>query len=176
MQMPVPDYSSLHPRFARVRDYLLKVAPAGRLPGRQHVDPAVIRDLLPMVNLVDVVRDKDRLRFRFRLVGTEQTEKAAREITGKFVEDAVVPEFVDRITGNMRTVVEQRAPLYDRFPMPHPKREFIDSERIYFPLATDGESVDMILIVNGYPGEHDAQIGPAASGRTKQGPTRWRAD
>jgi hypothetical protein len=35
--------------------------------------------------------------------------------------------------------------------MPHPKRDFIQTERIYFPLAADGEVVDMILIVNGYP-------------------------
>lgn len=31
-------------------------------------------------------------------------------------------------------------------------RKFIDTERIYFPLAGDGETVDMLLIVNGYPG------------------------
>ncbi|MBV8538687.1 MAG: PAS domain-containing protein [Alphaproteobacteria bacterium] len=165
--MGTPDYPSLHPRYARVRDYLQKVAPPGRLPGRSHVDPGALRDLLPLINLVDVIRDKDRLRFRFRLVGTEQTEKAAREITGKFVEDAVVPEFVDRILANMRTVVAEKAPVYDRFPMPHPEREFIDSERIYFPLATDGEMVDMILIVNGYP---DGVGDPATLAAARRGP------
>lgn len=174
--MAAPDYASLHPRYARVRDYLQQVAPPGRLPGRQHVDPGALRDLLPMINLVDVVRDNDRLRFRFRLVGTEQTEKAAREITGKFIEDAVMPEFVERINANMRAVVAERAPLYDRFPMPHPQREFIDSERIYFPLAGDGEHVDMILIVNGYPGNHDPAAGVAASRSSPPGAARWRAD
>ena len=174
--MPVPDYASLHPRYTRVRDYLQTVAPPGRLAGRQHFDPGALRDLLPLINLVDVIRDKDRLRFRFRLVGTEQTEKAAREITSQFVEDAVTPEFVDRITANMRTVVEQRAPFYDRFPMPHPKREFIDSERIYFPLASDGETVDMILIVNGYPGDNSAPAGVAAPRPGTPGPARWRTD
>jgi hypothetical protein len=174
--MPVPDYASLHPRYTRVRDYLQAMAPPGRLAGRQHIDLGALRDLLPLINLVDVIRDKDRLRFRFRLVGTEQTDKAAREITGKFVEDAVTPEFIDRIVSNMRTVVEQRAPLYDRFPMPHPKREFIDSERIYFPLASDGEAVDMILIVNGYPGDDAAPAGVAAARPGTLGPARWRAD
>jgi hypothetical protein len=67
------------------------------------------------------------------------------------VEDAVLPEYVDRIKSNMRTVVQSKAPIYDAFPMPHPKRDFIHTERIYFPLASDGELVDMILIVNGYP-------------------------
>jgi hypothetical protein len=36
--------------------------------------------------------------------------------------------------------------------MPHPARDFIDSERVYYPLASDGESVDMILILNSYYG------------------------
>jgi hypothetical protein len=170
--MGTPDYASLHPRYARVRDYLQQVAPPGRLPGRTHIDPGELRDLLPLINLADVVRDKDRLRFRFRLVGTEQTEKAAREITGKFVEDAVLPEFVDRIVANMRTVVEQKTPLYDRFPMPHPEREFIDSERIYFPLAADGETVDMILIVNGYPDGLGDPAALAASRFNPRGPAR----
>jgi hypothetical protein len=91
------------------------------------------------------------LRFRFRLVGSRQSDIAGREITGKLVEDAVLPEFVDRIKSNMRAVVQSKTPVYDAFPMPHPKRDFIRTERIYFPLASDGELVDMILIVNGYP-------------------------
>jgi hypothetical protein len=34
--------------------------------------------------------------------------------------------------------------------MPHPNREFIDSQRMYYPLAKDGKTVDMLLILNGY--------------------------
>ena len=68
-----------------------------------------------------------------------------------FVEDAVLPELCDRILGNMRKTLERRVPLYDSFPMPHPGRKFIETERIYFPLAADGETVDMLFILNGYP-------------------------
>lgn len=79
------------------------------------------------------------------------------------------------ITANLRAVVTERAPLYDRFPMPHPQREFIDSGRIYFPLTSDGETVDMILIVNGYPDDHDP-AGVTAPRPGASGPARWRAD
>jgi hypothetical protein len=34
--------------------------------------------------------------------------------------------------------------------MPHLDRQFIDSQRMYYPLASDGETIDMILILNGY--------------------------
>ena len=154
MAPKAPDFDRLHPRYAVVRDYLKRISPPGKLPGRQHVDP---RDLdpsvLPFLNLAQVERTDAAMRFRFKLVGTKQSSAAAREITGLFVEDAVLPEFVNRINDNMRKVVDTGEPLFDAFPMPHPERTFIESERVYFPLAADGETVDMILIVNGYPAQ-----------------------
>lgn len=149
--MRQPDYPTLHPRFGWMRDYLALIAPPGGLPGRQALDPSLFKPLLPFVNLVDVVRLPDRLDFRFRLVGTLQTELAGREITGKRIEEAVMPDFVARIRDNMAAAVQQRTAIYDRFPMPHPGRDCIDTERIYFPLASNGRDIDMLLILNGYP-------------------------
>ena len=146
------DFSKLHPRLTWMRDYLARIAPPGRLPGRQHIDPSAMKDVLPFINLVEIVGSGEAMRFRFRLVGTVQTEVAGREITGMFVEDAVLPEFSSRIAGNMRTAAETKRPVYDRFPTAHPSREFIDSERVYFPLATDGQTVDMLIRVHAYPG------------------------
>lgn len=151
--MQRPSFENLHPCFTWMRDYLQKQAPAGLMAGRQHVAPPDLKPVLPLLNLVDVVPGPRGPRFRFRLVGTTQSVVAGREITGRFVEDAVLPEFVDRILSNMRAVVAGAAPIYDRFPMPHPQREFIETERIYFPLASDGRVVDMILIMNGYPND-----------------------
>ncbi len=147
-----PDYETLHPWFREVRDYLASIAAPGKIAARQELDPCWFRGNLRFVNLIDVIDGAEGPRFRFRLVGTRQTDIARREITGLFVEDAVLPAYVDRILTNMRAVMRTRAPVYDRFPMPHPDREFIDSERVYFPLASDGEHVDMILIACNYPG------------------------
>lgn len=149
-----PDYDALHPWFAAIRDYLASLAAPGKIASRADFDPCWLRGNLRLVNLVEVVRDAAGVqRFRFRLVGTTQTELARREITGLFVEDAVLPAYADRILVNMRTAVRTRAAVYDRFPMPHPNREFIDSERVYFPLASDGENVDMILVACNYPSD-----------------------
>ena len=93
------------------------------------------------------------MRFRYRLVGSRQTRFAGRDITGLYVEEAVLPLFVERINNNMRTCATERTALYDAFAMPHPDRDFVRTERIYFPLAADGETVDMLLIINGYPDE-----------------------
>jgi hypothetical protein len=155
-----PDFGALDPSFAWLRDYLARVAPLGQLPGRQHIDPAALGRLLPRINIVDVVRWEGHLRFRFRLVGSAQTTAAQREVTGKFIEEAVLPKFVERITSNMRAVVESGQPVYDRFPMPHPEREFIDTERVYFPLAADGRVVDKLLILNDYQNSTGAAVVP----------------
>ncbi len=154
-----PDYPALHPWFGAIRDYLQSLAAPGKVASRADFDPCWMRGNLRLVNLVEVVRDaRGATRFRFRLVGTTQSELARREITGMFVEDAVLPAYVDRILLNMRAVVRTRAAVYDRFPMPHPDREFIDSERVYFPLASDGTTVDMLLVACNYP--NDAKLKP----------------
>lgn len=143
------DFASLDPKYLALYDLLATKAPAARLPGRQHFDVLDVPDLMGFLNLAEVHRN-GRLRFRFRLHGTVQTEAAGRDVTGMFVEQAVIPEYVDRINANMTMVVERKLPVYDRFQMPHPNRGYLDSERVYYPLATDGETVDRILILNGY--------------------------
>ncbi len=142
-------FDALAPKYGALFDLLSSRAPTGQLPGRQHFDPLTVPEHMGYLNLVEVHRN-DGLRFRFRLHGTMQTDAAGRDITGRFIEDAVIPEFVDRINGNMTKVVETRRPVYDRFQMPHPNRGYLDSERVYYPLASDGSTVDMILILNGY--------------------------
>lgn len=142
-------FDAIAPKYGELFDLLASKAPAGLLPGRQHFDPLTVPEHMGYLNLVEVHRN-DRLRFRFRLHGTMQTDAAGRDITGLFIDDAVIPEFVDRINGNMTRVVETKRPVYDRFQMPHPNRGYLDSERVYYPLASDGKTVDMILILNGY--------------------------
>lgn len=166
--MRKPNYAKLDARFVRMRDYLAGVAPPGKLPGRQHIDPLAIRALLSFTNLVDVERKDGNIRFRFRLIGTLQSTAAGREISGRYLEDAVLPEYFERIRGNMMAVLETREAVYDRFGMPHPGRDFIDTERVYFPLARDGENVDMLLILNGYPDE-EKTTAPAAEHEKQSG-------
>ncbi|MGF1627602.1 MAG: PAS domain-containing protein [Alphaproteobacteria bacterium] len=146
------DFAAIDPRYRLLYDLLQAKAPPGRLPGRRHFDPVEVPRLLSCLNLVEVLRDEVDLHFRYRLHGTRQTDLAGRDITGLTVEEAVNPPFIERINGNMRLTCQSRRPVYDRFPMPHPERESIDSERVYYPLAADGETVDMLLILNGYPG------------------------
>lgn len=137
-------------RFFVMMRYLEKVAPEGRLPGRRHIDPLDLRSVMGLINLVDVERTDGDLEFRYRLVGEEQTQKAGCEFTGKLVSEALAPELVPRVEANMRKVLATGTPVFDCFPVPHPNRDFIASQRMYYSLAEDGETVDMILALHSY--------------------------
>lgn len=142
--------TDLHSRFLDMLDYLASKAPEGKLPGRQHIDPLDFRGVLSLVNLMDVDRSGGEERFRYRLVGEAQTRNVGRELTGLYLEEAVVPELLPRVHANMSKAFSTRQAVYDSFPMPHPDRQYIVAQRMYHPLAGDGETVDMLLVLHGY--------------------------
>ena len=153
--MPEPlsdsDFDALDPRFRWMRDYLRAIAPPGRLPGRQQVDPPVFGRLLPFINLVEVERHGDDVRFRFRLVGTAQSAAAQLDYAGRWVDDVVDPASRPRVLDDLTRVVATCLPQYGRYGMPFPGRGFIDSERMFYPLSADGRMVDCILALHRYP-------------------------
>jgi hypothetical protein len=142
-----------HPRFRRLYDYLRGKAPPGRLCGRQHIDPAEITELLPHLILVDIVRDPGReTRFRFRLVGSKVAAQHGYDFTGMFVEDAIPErERAQQILATYHGVLADRLPNYLRGGIASPSRKFLPVERVVFPLARDGETIDMLIGVFIYP-------------------------
>lgn len=126
------------------------------MPRRVDLDPLAFRPLLPFVNLIDVVLENDVVRFRFRLVGTAQSEAAQLDYAGRFVDDAVDPASRPRVLEDLTRAAATCMPHYGRYGMPFPGRGFIDSERVFYPLSTDDRMVDGILALHHYP-----DLGPA---------------
>jgi hypothetical protein len=62
----------------------------------------------------------------------------------------LLPELLPRVRANMTKVLDTRRAVFDSFPMPHPDRNFIIAQRMYYPLAGDGETIDMLLTLHGY--------------------------
>lgn len=144
-------FDTLDARFARMRDYLVQLQRTRRMPCRADLDPRAFQDLLPFVNLIDVVLDNDAVRFRFRLVGMAQSEAAQFDYAGRFVDDAVDPASRPRVLDDLTRVVATGRPHYGRYGMPFPGRGFIDSERVFYPLSADDRMVDCILALHRYP-------------------------
>jgi hypothetical protein len=124
------------------------MAPADGLPGRQHFDPMASPQLLPNVWLIDVHRDP--FRFWRRLVGSRIEEFAGRSLVNGWVADGMDDE--NRQLGvhkNLVDVVMTGQPSWRRGkPMIRYEKGYSELERIYLPLAQDGETVDMILAMS----------------------------
>lgn len=134
-----------NPKIRRLHEYWLAISPAdGQLPGRQHVDPSAIPDLLPQMFLVDVEREP--LRFRYRLVGTDYVEMMGRDLTGEYL-DAVHPGFPGPVLQHYINAVERRRPAYRKGPVMYAnaKKDYLTVERLIVPLARNGVDVDMIM-------------------------------
>ncbi len=156
----IPPPFDRHPRFARLRDYLAAKAPPGKLPGRQHIDPLEIPDLLPYLMLIDVIRPASLPpRYQIRLVGTQVVAIQGTDATGKFVEE-VLDKGPD-IIAHYEDVLTTRQPQYHRGQVATRDRNHVSYQRIVFPLATDGETVDMLIFVFAMdtPGEAGAPNG-----------------
>lgn len=138
----------LHPRFRRFADYLAARAPSGKLPSRKDIDPAQLVDLLPWMLLVDVVRQpRGDPRYRVRLMGTEVVAIQGADGTGKFADEILTGADGAEVIRRYGEILETHAPQYFKSVVAIPGREHIPYERVAFPLAADGEHVDMLVLI-----------------------------
>lgn len=142
------DRRNWHPLIRALHDYWKGIAPPGALPGRQHMDPLDIPDLLPRVWLFDVVWPGPR--FRFRLIGTRIADRLGYDPTGEWLEDTFLdysnyPSLIERYMAT----AENRRPTYRLGQQRLTRtRDFEFVENIFLPLAEDGRSVDMLLALS----------------------------
>ncbi len=140
------------PKIRELFDYWQKIHPEAGLPGRQHFDPLDIPQLLPNIWMIDVKQEP--LRFRFRLVGTEIVKFTGRDSTGLCLGE-VYPEYTATEAYRVHCICAQTGePAYRKSRvLSNPKRQDIEAERIYLPLARNGEQVDILLVMTLYTGE-----------------------
>lgn len=131
------------PRLQALYEYWLAKHRSGRLPSRDDLDPRDIRDVLPIVFLVDVVREP--LRFRFRLVGTEFAAKYGRDFTGEFLDDLVEPSEIDDAASDFASCVADRTCIRTHRRWQNDSGYYWYFERILLPLVDDAGGVNMLL-------------------------------
>ncbi|MDF1794520.1 MAG: PAS domain-containing protein [Thalassobaculaceae bacterium] len=131
------------PSVIQLLDYWEEKAAIGRLPSRDDVDPIDLRFILGDLILVDVLRDP--LRFRFRLMGVRMVERLGYDMTGKLLDEHPEEKFrawaielyTEVVTSAAPVAVASDALLDGRV------RKF---EAIMLPLASDGRTVDKVLV------------------------------
>jgi len=135
---------SCHPKIRAIYDYWLHIHPAAGLPGRRHFDPVDIPALLANVYLIDVAPGGTE--FTFRLMGTRVEAFFGGNFTGKPVRTAYVTDHKSRTYADIAAMQQDRLPRWRRGPTYYVRnRELAMVERLYLPLADNGETVDMVL-------------------------------
>ncbi len=123
---------------------------AGLLPARTDVDPLDFPELLPFIFLVDVERDGDGQRFRYRLLGTRLFDSLGEDATGKLVEETFPAHYAVEINAVYRQVAESGEPHCWAYTVPMAKRDHIRYRRLICPLASDGKTIDALIGVVSY--------------------------
>jgi len=138
------------PRIATVFRYWQRRQPAsGVLPGRQHVWPADLSDLLRHVWLCDVQREP--LRFRYRLLGTMIAHVVGRDQTGEWLDEVHENFTASAAYADFVSAIETGAGVYYKGrPLFHLDKDYVGMERLLLPLARNGRDVDMILGITLY--------------------------
>jgi len=144
---------SLQPSALAVRFYeawnSMRPAPAV-LPGRQHIRMETITDLLPNVSMFDIEFVGGKLRLRRRLVGTALVDAMGRDPTGEYLDDNSHhdPQSRSTMTARAAKVFARKVPHWRLGPPLlkvywHGGVPYV--ETVLAPLATDGQTPDIIL-------------------------------
>lgn len=140
--------------FRTFYDYLIANAGVGRFPGRQHFDPIDLAFILPAINLVDLVGDENSYRLRYRLVGTLQAHYFAsgRNVVGQYLEAfwQSNPDLKPLILNDYQRAIDRRGPTVGQYEHPNSDFPFLNYARMVFPLAADGNRIDMFFVLHAY--------------------------
>lgn len=133
------------PQHKKLLEYWRSKAPPGRLPTRQSIDPLDLPELLPWMILYDVAWEDTTPRFRFRLVGTGNVQRYGRDATGLWFEEAYEGDILASQLAVFTEVAASAKPSLMRNRLPIEGREFVEYDRLILPLASDGQTVDMLM-------------------------------
>lgn len=144
-------------RVLRVYDYWRAKRGSRPAPGRTDIDPLDLADVLPLLNLIDVLPAPPH--FRHRVVGTEFIERLGRDITGKYVDETTYGTAAGEIAATLRRIVDEVRPFRRLARLDWCDRNYIFTESAEMPLIDDDGRVVMIFRATGFS-KADSLEGP----------------
>ena len=132
-----------------VHAYWDRLRAGRRFPAKRDIDPSAIKSALPYVLIAEVQREP--LRVRYRLVGTEAAHFAGEDFTGKYLHETGWGEDAEAIALYYVHMFQTGGPVYgvDYFTQVS-DRQRKPFEWAILPLAADGETIDHCLLVEDY--------------------------
>lgn len=105
-------------------------------------------DLWPFmgdVALIDIERNP--LRYRFRLIGTNVADMVKRDMTGRYLDEIYSGENFYNAVRSFTHILKHRCPVRGTGNISHAEKSHLRVEVLDAPLSTNGADIDMILKV-----------------------------
>lgn len=114
------------------------------MPRRLDIEPLELKAYLRHLFLIEPLPGGE---FRYRLIGSEITERYGRNSTGKTVREAYVdaPEAAEWLTTMLLAVTAGKRPVLASGTLRAVRKEHVFSDSLHLPLSDDGDSVTMIF-------------------------------
>jgi len=138
-----PDLSLQAPELNDMLRLWQTKAGARRMPARRDLTPQDLRGHLGWIVLLDV--EPAPLRFRYRLIGTEITQRVGRDATGRYLDELYAPGVYEKAISAFRIVIGQCYPVRAHGRLRHAEKGHVPFEALDMPLSDDGETVTMIM-------------------------------
>jgi hypothetical protein len=121
----------------------------GKLPARAEFSARDLLRVLPVLMIAEIVRTDDRMRFRYRYVGTQMASTIG-EMTGRFLDEVLPEPSLERTTACYQATVDAREPLRVVTRSSLNTVSYLSAEILSAPLAGDGTTVDMLMTVTSF--------------------------
>jgi hypothetical protein len=129
-----------------------------RLPGRADIDPAEIKQVLPDIVLLDV--EWEPFRFRVRLRGTRAEQFRPKDVTTRYIDEGTTfdPGRRDNYLAELELVATARRPAFAKDWIRTRSGSVREIFAGIWPLTTDGERVDKLIVVEDFAGLDAAEF------------------
>jgi hypothetical protein len=132
------------PQIARAIGYWHEKRGDRAMPARRDIVPSEIRDILPFIQLYDML--DGAAGYRVRLLGTEVARAFEQDLTGQVFDHTSTHPLVIRTLAVFGQVVKQRKPLIARADRTAiDKLSYAPIESAFLPLSENGVDVDVIF-------------------------------
>lgn len=137
------------PQLNRAFDVWIAKRAARAMPARSDLSIRDLKFALPNLSLLDIVRDGDMLRYRARLVGSLLDEMVA-PLTGRFLDEAVPGHYAQKWSAQWLPAIVERRFMRGVGRVEFAGRRWYVAESAYAPLASDGETPDVLMVIAYY--------------------------
>ena len=114
------------------------------IPKRADIGPRALKGHLPNVAIYERIAVDDTHRYRVRLMGT-QFAQVMGDLTGKFIDAALPPEFLPRWYAALDSVLEGGVPLRFVSRSDTANKSFLVGEFFEAPLLTEDGTMSLVI-------------------------------